>query len=110
MPDELSGATVFATSWDPASLSWTPLVVAYAPAALGLDPGSIAQPSPINLPLMMATPEPPQPLGPYVVLDVFVRPNPANQFVSLTGQPLRFVWGALSPTTFDTSLPLLLTL
>jgi hypothetical protein len=64
------------------------------------------------------------PAGPYVVLDVFVRPQPANPYeghpehtclqippsISLTGQPLFFVWGVLSPNAFDTSLPIRLTL
>lgn len=59
------------------------------------------------------------PFGPYVVLDVFVRPQPSNQYeghpeqtivqiptsVSMSGQQLFFIWGALSPATFDTSLP-----
>ncbi len=58
-------------------------------------------------------------LGPYTVLGVFVRPQPANPFaghpenfqltippsISLSGQPLFFLWGALSPTTFDVSHP-----
>ena len=64
------------------------------------------------------------PFGPYVVLDVFVRPQPTNPFqghpehtelvippsISLSGQPLFLLWGALSPNTFTTSLPLRLTL
>ena len=59
------------------------------------------------------------PFGPYVILDVFTRPNPTNNFeghpektelqippsISLSGQELFFVWGALSPNSFDTSLP-----
>ncbi len=58
-------------------------------------------------------------LGPYVILNVFVRPLPSNPFdghpetwrivippsFSLIGQPLFFLWGALSPLTFDVSHP-----
>ncbi|HEX5053454.1 MAG TPA: hypothetical protein VFZ65_16875 [Planctomycetota bacterium] len=57
------------------------------------------------------------PSAPFIVLDVFVRP--ANPFqgdphrteiqippsFSLGGQQLNFLWGALSPTSFDISLP-----
>ncbi|MEO6597885.1 MAG: hypothetical protein ABIP94_24345 [Planctomycetota bacterium] len=57
--------------------------------------------------------------GPYVILDVFTRPQPGNQFdghpektriaippsFSLIGQPLYFLWGALSPTSFSVSHP-----
>jgi hypothetical protein len=57
--------------------------------------------------------------GPYVVLSVFVRPQPSNPFaghpehfeqpipnsISMLGTPLWFLWGALSNTTFDVSHP-----
>ena len=63
------------------------------------------------------------PFGPYTVLDVYVRPA-ANPFdghpertrlqlppgIVFSGQQLYFLWGTLSPTTFDTSLPLRLIL
>lgn len=139
-----------------------------------LDPGSALQPNPINLPLMLGSPEQPlpfavpnelqasayrtfdpisgqefantwmtgwpppgnqqlslaisaaalSPVGPYVVLNVFTRPLPTNPYeghpehtflqippsVSLSGQPLFFLWGALSPNAFDMSLPLRLIL
>lgn len=140
-----------------------------------LDPGSAASPSPINLPLMVGSPQQQLPLGtpnelsasawrvfdnvnnqevattwmtgwpppgspqvslaisaaslgsalgPYVILDVFTRPNPSNNFeghpektelvippsISLSGHELYFVWGALSPNSFDTSLPVSLIL
>lgn len=59
------------------------------------------------------------PLGPYSILGVFPRPLPGNPFaghpehcrialpptVSMTGLPLHFVWAALSPTHFDLSHP-----
>ncbi len=59
------------------------------------------------------------PLGPYTVLGIFVRPQPGNNFqghpekfriaippaLSLSGLPLHFLWGALSPATFDLSHP-----
>ncbi|MBL8756307.1 MAG: hypothetical protein JNK15_23630 [Planctomycetes bacterium] len=59
-------------------------------------------------------------LGPYTVLGVFVRPQPGNPFqghpehfriaippaLSLTGLPLHFLWGALSPATFNLSHPI----
>lgn len=58
--------------------------------------------------------------GPYTVLDVFVRPQPGNPFaghpehhriaippaLSLSGLPLHFLWGALSPTSFDVGHPI----
>ncbi|MCK5942701.1 MAG: hypothetical protein KAI24_12065 [Planctomycetes bacterium] len=139
-----------------------------------LDPGSAAQPSPINLPMMLGTPGPPvlpglanqvqasasrtfdpisnqefcetwmtgwpppgnpqlslavsaaalnNAFGGYVVLDVHVRPagspfqghpERTQLFVPpgivFSGQQLFFLWGTLSPTTFDTSLPLRITL
>jgi len=251
-PTQISGATVFSTTWIPTTMSWTPPAVAFEAADFGidvtedidalaidsaqgtalfstdlllpapvgparnpllwtvlgsgihfiyrlpngtplstelglglgsddidgicsLDPGSAANPSPINLPLMLGTPLPPLPFGvpndlrasayrtfdpfsqqefantwmvgwpppgnqqlslavsaaalgnpggPYIVLDVFTRPQPTNQYeghpehtylqippsVSMTGQQLFFLWGALSPSTFDMSLPLRLVL
>lgn len=247
-PTQISGATVFRTTWIPASMTWTTPSVAYEAADFGiaasedidalaidsvqgtalfstdlsigpprdpllwvilgtginhiyrlpngtplstelglglgsddidgicsLDPGSAAQPSPINLPLMLGTPLPPlpfpvqnqlsasalrtfdpisqqefantwmtgwpppgnpqlslaisaaainNPAGPYIVLDVFTRPVPTNQYqghpehtlmqippsISMTGQQLFFLWGALSPSTFDMSLPIELVL
>ena len=58
-------------------------------------------------------------LGPYTVLAFFVRQQPANPFaghperyriaippsISLSGQQLFLLWGALSPATFDVSHP-----
>ncbi|MBZ0150057.1 MAG: hypothetical protein K8J09_00895 [Planctomycetes bacterium] len=58
-------------------------------------------------------------LGPYSVVGVFVRPQPANPFaghpeqfrihippaVSLSGLELHFLWAAMSPSTFDLSHP-----
>lgn len=57
--------------------------------------------------------------GPYVVLNVSVRPQPTNPFaghpeshsiaipssISMLGTPLFFLWGALSNTSFDISHP-----
>ena len=62
--------------------------------------------------------------GPFIVLDVFVRPSPTNLFeghphrtelnippsIVFTGQELFLLWGALSPTSFDVSHPIGITL
>lgn len=80
----------------------------------GWPPPGTPQPS---LAVVGATTGPP--LGPYTVLTFFVRPQPGNPFrghpehhripipasVSLSGLPLYFLWGALSPTSFDVSHP-----
>jgi len=250
VPSQLSGATVFSTTWLPTPGVWGPVTVAYTAADFGidpsedldalaldlirgfalfsvdpllpgpagprdpilfclpgsgtnsvyrlptgspistevtlglgpddvdgicsLDPGSVLQPSPINLQMMVGTPGQPvlgglpnqvqasasryldpisgqefaetwmtgwpppglpqtslaisaaalnNPFGPYIVLDVHVRPlgNPFDGHpertrlqippsIVFTGQQLHFLWGTLSPTTFDTTFPLRLNL
>lgn len=68
VPLSASGATVFATTWLPASGAWTPPVVAFPPAALGLDPTEDLDAfayDPIRATALLSTdPLLPPPLGP----------------------------------------------
>ncbi|MCB9876865.1 MAG: hypothetical protein H6835_04600 [Planctomycetes bacterium] len=64
------------------------------------------------------------PFSSYLILDVFVRPDPSNPWqghpqhtdlvvpptLSLSGAQMAYLWGALSLSSFDVSLPVVVTL